>query len=92
VVVLTPSQDLSALVREAVAGGASWFGPHIRNGWGGRSTSPSPRWVYLYPRLLLTAINGTGFFVAMVAVGLPVGLAIRSRSSCGPERYRSRCP
>jgi hypothetical protein len=28
------------------------------------------------PRLLLTAINGTGFFVTMVAVGMPVGLAI----------------
>jgi predicted PurR-regulated permease PerM len=31
---------------------------------------------YLYSRLLLTAINGVGFFVAMVAVGVPIGLAI----------------
>jgi predicted PurR-regulated permease PerM len=31
---------------------------------------------YLYSRLLLTAINGLGFFAVMVAVGVPVGLAI----------------
>ena len=31
---------------------------------------------YLYSRLLLTLINGVGFFVVMVAVGMPVALAI----------------
>jgi predicted PurR-regulated permease PerM len=31
---------------------------------------------YLYSRLLLTLINGIGFFVVMVAVGMPVALAI----------------
>ena len=31
---------------------------------------------YFYSRLLLTAINGTGFFVVMVVVGVPVGLAL----------------
>jgi predicted PurR-regulated permease PerM len=31
---------------------------------------------YLYSRLLLTAVNGLGFFGVMVAVGVPVGLAI----------------
>jgi predicted PurR-regulated permease PerM len=31
---------------------------------------------YFYSRLLLTLINGTGFFVVMIAVGVPVGLAI----------------
>jgi predicted PurR-regulated permease PerM len=31
---------------------------------------------YLYSRLLLTAINGIGFFVVMVVVGVPIGLAI----------------
>jgi len=31
---------------------------------------------YFYSRLLLTAINGTGFFITMVAVGVPVGLAL----------------
>jgi predicted PurR-regulated permease PerM len=31
---------------------------------------------YFYSRMLLTAINGTGFFITMVAVGMPVGLAL----------------
>ena len=31
---------------------------------------------YFYSRMLLTAINGAGFFIVMVAVGVPVGLAI----------------
>jgi predicted PurR-regulated permease PerM len=31
---------------------------------------------YFYSRMLLTAINGTGFFITMVAVGVPVGLAL----------------
>ena len=31
---------------------------------------------YLYSRLLLTLINGLGFFAVMVAVGVPIGLAL----------------
>jgi len=31
---------------------------------------------YFYSRMLLTLINGTGFLIVMVAVGVPVGLAI----------------
>jgi predicted PurR-regulated permease PerM len=31
---------------------------------------------YFYSRMLLTAINGTGFFITMVVVGVPVGLAL----------------
>jgi predicted PurR-regulated permease PerM len=55
----------------------SWFGPsqQERLGW---TIDQSITQVggYLYSRLLLTAINGTGFFVTMVAVGMPVGFAI----------------
>lgn len=55
----------------------SWFRPshQERLGW---TIDQSITQVggYLYSRLLLTAINGTGFFVMLVAVGMPVGLAI----------------
>ncbi len=55
----------------------SWFKPSTqeRLGW---TIDQSVTQVggYLYSRLLLTAINGLGFFAVMVAVGLPVGLAI----------------
>ena len=55
----------------------SWFSPahQQRLGW---TIDQSITQVggYLYSRLLLTAINGLGFFVVMVAVGVPVGLAI----------------
>jgi predicted PurR-regulated permease PerM len=55
----------------------SWFVPshQERLGW---TIDQSITQVggYLYSRLLLTAINGTGFFVTMVAVGMPIGLAI----------------
>jgi predicted PurR-regulated permease PerM len=55
----------------------SWFGPshQERLGW---TIDQSITQVggYLYSRLLLTAINGTGFFVTMVAVGMPARLGI----------------
>lgn len=55
----------------------SWFSParQQRLGW---TIDESITQVggYLYSRLLLTAINGLGFFAVMVAVGVPVGLAI----------------
>jgi predicted PurR-regulated permease PerM len=55
----------------------SWFSParQQRLGW---TIDESITQVggYLYSRLLLTAVNGLGFFVVMVAVGVPVGLAI----------------
>ena len=55
----------------------SWFKPSTqeRLGW---TLDKSVEEVggYLYSRLLLTAINGLGFFAVMVAVGVPVGLAI----------------
>ena len=55
----------------------SWFNPshQERLGWA-IDQSITQVGGYLYSRLLLTAINGTGFFVTMVAVGMPVGLAI----------------
>ncbi|MGE5285687.1 MAG: AI-2E family transporter [Micromonosporaceae bacterium] len=55
----------------------SWFPParQERLGW---TIDQSIAQVggYLYSRLLLTVINGLGFFAVMVAVGVPVGLAI----------------
>ena len=55
----------------------SWFSParQQRLGW---TIDQSITQVggYLYSRLLLTAVNGLGFFVVLVAVGVPVGLAI----------------
>lgn len=55
----------------------SWFPPdrQERLGW---TIDQSITQVggYLYSRLLLTVINGLGFFAVMVAVGVPVGLAI----------------
>ncbi len=55
----------------------SWFSParQQRLGW---TIDESITQVggYLYSRLLLTAINGLGFFAVMVAVGVPVGPAI----------------
>jgi predicted PurR-regulated permease PerM len=60
-----------------VRGFLSWFEParQERLGW---TIDQSITQVggYLYSRLLLTTINGLGFFVVMVAVGVPVGLAI----------------
>lgn len=55
----------------------SWFAPshQERLGWA-IDQSITQVGGYLYSRLLLTAINGIGFFVTMVAVGMPVGLAI----------------
>lgn len=55
----------------------SWFNPshQERLGWA-IDQSITQVGGYLYSRLLLTAINGTGFFLTMVAVGMPVGLAI----------------
>lgn len=65
--------DFPRLLREFL----SWFSParQQRLGW---TIDQSITQVggYLYSRLLLTAINGLGFFVVMVAVGVPVGLAI----------------
>jgi predicted PurR-regulated permease PerM len=62
---------------QLVRGFLSWFSParQQRLGW---TIDQSITQVggYLYSRLLLTAINGLGFFVVMVAVGVPVGLAI----------------
>jgi predicted PurR-regulated permease PerM len=55
----------------------SWFTPSAQEhvGW---TLDKSVEEVggYLYSKLLLTAINGLGFFTVMVAVGVPVGLAI----------------
>jgi predicted PurR-regulated permease PerM len=55
----------------------SWFKPSTqeRLGWT-MDKSVEEVGGYLYSRLLLTAINGLGFFAVMVAVGVPVGLAI----------------
>jgi predicted PurR-regulated permease PerM len=55
----------------------SWFSPahQQRLGWA-IDQSITQVGGYLYSRLLLTAINGLGFFGVMVAVGVPVGLAI----------------
>lgn len=55
----------------------SWFRPQTqeRLGWT-IDQSITDVGGYLYSRLLLTIINGLGFFVVMVAVGMPVGLAI----------------
>ena len=55
----------------------SWFSPahQQRLGWA-IDHSVTQVGGYLYSRLLLTAINGLGFFGVMVAVGVPVGLAI----------------
>ena len=62
---------------ELLRGFLSWFSPahQQRLGW---TIDQSITQVggYLYSRLLLTAINGLGFFGVMVAVGVPVGLAI----------------
>jgi predicted PurR-regulated permease PerM len=54
----------------------SWFHPahQQRLGWA-IDQSITQVGAYLYSRLLLTVINGLGFFVIMVAVGVPVGLA-----------------
>lgn len=55
----------------------SWFKPNAqeRLGW---TIDQSVVQVggYLYSRLLLTLINGTGFFITMVMVGVSVGLAL----------------
>jgi predicted PurR-regulated permease PerM len=55
----------------------SWFSParQQRLGWT-IDESITQVGAYLYSRLLLTAINGLGFFGVMAAVGVPVGLAI----------------
>ncbi|HEU4356611.1 MAG TPA: AI-2E family transporter, partial [Actinomycetota bacterium] len=55
----------------------SWFSPahQQRLGWA-IDQSVTQVGGYLYSRLLLTAINGLGFFVVMVAVGVPIGLAV----------------
>jgi predicted PurR-regulated permease PerM len=55
----------------------SWFSParQQRLGWT-IDESITQVGAYLYSRLLLTAVNGLGFFGVMVAVGVPVGLAI----------------
>ncbi len=55
----------------------SWFSPahQQRLGWA-IDQSVTQVGGYLYSRLLLTAINGLGFFGVMVAVGVPIGLAI----------------
>jgi predicted PurR-regulated permease PerM len=55
----------------------SWFSPahQQRLGWA-MDQSITQVGGYLYSRLLLTLINGIGFFVVMVAVGMPVALAI----------------
>ncbi len=55
----------------------SWFRPvhQERMGWT-IDQSVAEVGGYLYSRLLLTLINGLGFFAVMVAVGVPVGLAI----------------
>ena len=55
----------------------SWFRPprQQRLGWT-IDHSITDVGGYLYSRLLLTLINGTGFFVTMVAVGVPVDLAL----------------
>ena len=55
----------------------SWFQPERqqRLGW---TIDQSVTQVggYLYSRLLLTVINGSGFFIVMVLVGLPTNMAI----------------
>jgi predicted PurR-regulated permease PerM len=55
----------------------SWFKPSTQEhlGW---TLDKSVEEVggYLYSKLLLTSINGLGFFTVMVVVGVPVGLAI----------------
>jgi len=55
----------------------SWFTPERqqRLGWTIDQSSTQVGG-YLYSRMLLTVINGLGFFVVMVAVGVPVLLAI----------------
>lgn len=55
----------------------SWFNPthQQRLGWA-IDESISQVGAYLYSRLLLTAINSLGFLITMVAVGVPVGLAV----------------
>jgi predicted PurR-regulated permease PerM len=55
----------------------SWFRPAVqeRLGWT-MDQSIADVGGYFYSRLLLTLINGTGFFITMVAVGVPVGLAL----------------
>jgi predicted PurR-regulated permease PerM len=55
----------------------SWFSPprQQRLGWA-IDQSIAQVGGYLYSRLLLTLINGLGFFGVMVAVGMPVALAI----------------
>ena len=55
----------------------SWFRPAAqqRLGWT-IDQSIADVGAYFYSRLLLTLINGSGFFVVMVAVGVPVGLAL----------------
>jgi predicted PurR-regulated permease PerM len=60
-----------------VRGLLSWFSPdrQQRLGWI-IDQSITQVGGYLYSRLLLMAINGLGFFVVMVAVGVPAGLAI----------------
>ena len=65
--------DFPRLVR----GFLSWFSParQQRLGWT-IDQSITQVGAYLYSRLLLTAVNGLGFFGVMVAVGVPVGLAI----------------
>jgi predicted PurR-regulated permease PerM len=55
----------------------SWFRPprQQRLGWT-IDQSITDVGGYLYSRLLLTLINGTGFFVTMVVVGVPADLAL----------------
>jgi predicted PurR-regulated permease PerM len=55
----------------------SWFSPphQERLGWT-IDQSITEVGGYFYSRVLLTLINGLGFFAVMVAVGVPVGLAI----------------
>jgi predicted PurR-regulated permease PerM len=55
----------------------SWFSPprQQRLGWA-IDQSIAQVGGYLYSRLLLTLINGLGLFAVMVAVGMPVALAI----------------
>ena len=62
---------------QLLRGFLSWFSParQQRLGWA-IDHSITQVGGYLYSRLLLTAINGLGFFGVMVAVGVPVGLAI----------------
>jgi predicted PurR-regulated permease PerM len=68
---------LTADFPRLLRGFLSWFpSPHQeRLGW---TIDQSIHQVggYLYSRLLLTVINGVGFLVVMILVGVPVGLAI----------------